>query len=408
MAILLQINVVANWGSTGRIVEEIGKQAIKEGWKSYIAYGRGKPKSASELIRIGDDLDMYCHIFQSRLFDNHGLASANTTRHLIRQIENISPTIIHLHNIHGYYINYKVLFEYLAHINTPVIWTLHDCWPITGHCAYFTYVKCNKWMNECSRCPQIESYPKTLFYDRSQRNYEDKKYFFSSLKNLTLVPVSDWLADLLSKSFLSKYPIQRIYNGVDLDVFSLHNKESDNIKKRLNITNRYMLLGVASVWERRKGLDDFILLRKILSDKFVIVLIGLNTKQIKSLPQGIIGITRTDNVAELAKYYAAADVFVNPTWEDNFPTTNLEALACGTPVVTYHTGGSIEAIDEKTGIIVPTGDIYSLKEAVTIICRNKNHIYTPQLCRSRSVLLYNKNDRYSEYINLYKKLISRG
>ena len=404
MPILFQINVVANWGSTGRIAEEIGQLAMANGWESYIAYGRGTPKSQSKLIRIGNDWDMYSHAIQTRLFDNHGLASKKTTLHLIEQIRKINPSLIHLHNIHGYFLNYKLLFQYLSNSNIPVVWTLHDCWPITGHCAYFMYVKCNRWINGCYKCPQISSYPQSLFHDRSRNNYKDKKLAFNSLKRMTLVPVSDWLANLLKKSFLQKYPIRKIYNGIDLNVFNPQNKENVRIREQLNITTQYMLLGVASVWDQRKGLNDFTLLREKLSDKYAIVLVGLTDKQIKKLPQGIIGVARTNSVNELAAYYTAADIFINPTWEDNFPTTNLEALACGTPVISYRTGGSVEAIDTDTGITVPPGDIQSLKEAIKTIC-GKNETYTKELCRNRAIRHYNKYERYAEYINLYHELL---
>ena len=401
---LLQINVVVNWGSTGRIAEEIGQLAMTHGWESYIAYGRGKPKSKSKLIRIGSDWDMYLHGVESRLLDNHGLASRMATHRLIKQIEMIAPDIIHLHNIHGYFLNYKILFAYLSQSRIPVIWTLHDCWAFTGHCSYFTYVNCTKWVEGCFSCSQIKTYPCSLFRDRSRKNYQDKKQTFTILSDAVIVPVSDWLMKLVKQSFLKNYPIQRIYNGVDLKAFMCL-QESINMKNLLGNSFEYMLLGVASVWNSRKGLSDFISLRKRLSDKYMIVLIGLNKEQIEKLPKGIIGISRTNSVKELAKYYSAADVFVNPTWEDNFPTTNLEALACGTPVITYRTGGSIEAIDEYTGIIVEPGDIQMLSNAVEQICEKKRVLFTREQCRRRAVDLYDKNERYWEYLSLYDSLL---
>lgn len=226
MPTLFQINVVANWGSTGRIAEEIGQMAIKCGWKSYIAYGRGKPKSQSKLIRIGNEVDMYRHALISRLLDNHGLNSNKATRKLIDRIRDIKPDIVHLHNIHGYFLNYALLFDFLKDAGIPIVWTLHDCWSFTGHCAHFTFAKCDKWINGCYSCPQINTYPTSFFRDRSKQNYEDKRKSFTSVPNLTLVPVSDWLAGLLKKSFLKEYTIHRIYNGVDLNKFLILRKHT--------------------------------------------------------------------------------------------------------------------------------------------------------------------------------------
>lgn len=397
---LLQINVTANWGSTGRIAEEIGLLAISQGWDSYIAYGRGVPVSCSNLLRIGNDRDMRLHAVQSRLLDNHGLASKNATRQFVKQIEKIKPNIIHLHNIHGYYLNYPILFEYLACINIPIVWTLHDCWLYTGHCAHYSAIKCYRWKNSCYDCPQRKSYPTSLLMERSAKNFSAKKTAFTSLRNLTLIPVSNWLADDVKQSFLNNYQMKVIHNGIDIHTFTLHNIQ----KSVLNLENKFLVIGVASVWSARKGLEDFIRLRNILSNDFQIVLIGLTDKQIKALPKGIIGINRTNSVEELADYYSVADVFVNPTWEDNFPTTNIEALACGTPVITYRTGGSVEAISSETGMIVEQGDLEGLSNAVQYICKKGKDTYQTA-CRERAVKYFNKNDRYQEYMDLYNQLL---
>lgn len=220
MPTLLQINVVVNWGSTGRIAEEIGQVAMAAGWRSVIAYGRGNPTSKSELIRIGSNMDMYLHGIESRLFDNHGLASRKATRVFIEQIKALKPDVIHLHNIHGYYINYKLLFNYLAESKIPVVWTLHDCWSFTGHCAYFTFAKCDKWKTECYNCKLKKSYPFSLLFDCSKSNYVEKKQCFTTIGNLTMVPVSEWLAGLVKHSFFKGKRIECIHNGVDTHVFA--------------------------------------------------------------------------------------------------------------------------------------------------------------------------------------------
>lgn len=403
MPILLQINSVVNSGSTGRIAEEIGKLAIVNGWESNIAFGRNVSTSKSKLIKIGCSWDAFIHGALTRLFDIHGLASMRATRRLLNRIEEIKPDIIHLHNIHGYYLNYPILFKYLLSIDIPVIWTFHDCWPITGHCAYFDRVGCIKWQNGCSSCPQKNTYPKSLLFDRSKMNYLDKQDAFNSLNNLTLVPVSDWLSDILKSSFLKKHPINRIYNGVDTSIFKPVGGLNISINGQIN--NRFTILGVASPWSSRKGLDDFIkLYKKLDQDKYCIILVGLSDNQKKTLPAGIIGLTRTENVQELAQIYSAADVFVNPTYEDNFPTTNIEALACGTPIITYRTGGSPEAVTPDTGFVVEQGSLEGLLEAISIIIKKGKLAYT-DACRQRALDNFKKEDRYKEYIDLYNQLL---
>lgn len=399
---VLQINSTLNWGSTGRIAEEIGQALIFEGAISYIAYGRYANKSQSKSIKIGDKWNVYLHVLQTRLFDRHGLVSKKATRQLIKQIKEINPDIIHLHNIHGYYLNYSILFDYLAFSNIPIVWTLHDCWPFTGHCSYFSFVKCEQWKTDCNHCIQKNDYPSSFLFDNSKNNFYKKMASFTSVENLTVVPVSKWLRSLVTESFLKKYPINVIHNGIDINVF--HPLESSQLY--YTSKNKFVILGVASIWEKRKGLDDFIQLQKLLSQDYSIILIGLTRTQIKQLPQGITGIERTNSVQELASYYSSADVFFNPTWEDNFPTTNLEALACGTPVITYRTGGSPEAIDEKTGFVVEQGDLEGAVRAMKQIKSVGKAAYT-QACRERAVKNFNKNDRYAEYLQLYNEILNR-
>lgn len=392
---LLQVNVTANWGSTGKIAELIGQKAIEAAWESWIAYGRGKPQSRSKLIRIGNDLDMRLHGVQSRLLDNHGLASKQATKDFIEKVKEIKPDIIHLHNIHGYYLNYKILFDYLKEWGGPVVWTLHDCWPFTGHCAYYDYAKCDKWKIQCHDCPQLKSYPSSVWRDRSQLNYIDKKSSFLGMPDLTLVPVSDWLKGEVGNSFLNDYPAQTIHNGIDINVF-----RPKLVKKE---EGQFVILGVASVWDQRKGLDQFLEIRKHLPDNYHIVLVGLNQQQISSLPQGITGIRRTDNVEQLVDLYNMADVYANPTLEDNFPTTNIEALASGTPVLTYNTGGSPEAIDCQTGAIVPYANPEAMAKSIVDVCEQKS--INRLNCRDRAVRLFDSANVYPQYINLYNSLL---
>ena len=401
---LLQINSVINFGSTGRIAEEIGQLAITLGWESYIAYGRNDRASQSKKIRIGTEWDLKIHGLKTRLFDRHGFGSTKATKKLIIEIEKLKPEIIHLHNIHGYYINIELLFNYLSQTTIPIVWTFHDCWPITGHCVYFDFVGCKKWKEHCDKCPQKNTYPSSVFRDNSFYNYDIKKKLFNSVSSLTLVPVSDWLADIIKESFFRKYPVEVIHNGVDTSIFRSSNV--DKVKNKYDLANKFVILGVASVWDSRKGLNDFLELNTRLMSNEVIILIGLTLKQKKSLPNNIIGIERTENISELVEFYSTADVFVNPTWEDNFPTTNIEALACGTPVITYNTGGSPEAISKETGFSITKGSLNELREKLDTIKMNGKSHYK-EACRKRAMDNFNKNERYQEYIDLYQSLVKR-
>jgi glycosyltransferase involved in cell wall biosynthesis len=399
---LLQINSVVHFGSTGRIAEEIGQTAIAAGWKSFIAYGRNDRPSQSELIKIGNDWDIKMHGFQTRMFDRHGLGSKSATKELIGKIKEISPDIIHLHNIHGYYVNIEILFNYLQIINIPVVWTFHDCWPITGHCSYFTFVGCEKWKKKCYDCPQITSYPASWLVDRSEKNFQLKNELFTSLPNLTLVPVSNWLSGILKESYLKNYPIKLIHNGINTDVFNP--SFSSDFRTKHSLENKFILLGVASVWSPRKGLKDFIELSKHLNSDYQIVLVGLSRKQIEHLPENILGIERTESVVELANMYSEADIVLNLSYEETFGLTTVEGFACGTPSIVYNATASPELIDESTGLVVEPGDINELMEAIIQIKENGKQFYS-EACVNRAHRLYKKEDRYQDYIELYNSLL---
>jgi putative colanic acid biosynthesis glycosyltransferase len=332
---VLQINSSLNWGSVGRIASEIGDILISQNHMSCIAYGRNRRESASLAISIGGKCEYISHLINTRLFDNHGFNSGKATLKFIEELNRIDPDLVHLHNIHGYYIHVGFLFEYLKKKGTPVVWTFHDCWPFTGHCSYFDRYNCLKWQSECNHCPNKHGYPESWLMDRSRTNYYKKRDLFTGLNNLTLVSPSHWLESHLKNSFLQQYPIMVIHNGVDIQKFKP--VQSRIAREKYEIKGKYFILGVANTWDERKGLADFIQLRAHLNSDFEIMLVGLSSEQINSLPEGVKGLTRTQNIDELASLYSAADVFVNPTYVDNFPTVNLESLACGTPVVTYNT-----------------------------------------------------------------------
>lgn len=385
---LLQINVTANWGSTGKIAESIGACAIKKGWESYIAYGRYYNESQSQLLRIGSSLDTYWHYGVQRIFDNEGLCSKRATRQLIAEIKRIAPDIIQLHNIHDHYLNYQVLFEYLNATSIKVVWTFHDCWAFTGHCFHFVHSSCEKWKTGCSNCPQ-----RNKLRDNSDYNYKLKRSLFTDNKHLTIVPVSQWMADFVQESFFRNNRICVIRNGVDLNIF---------MPKKSLVSKNYKVLAVSNVWHQSKGLYDVIKLRKLLPQEFDLTIVGLSEAQLKTLPTGIKGIQRTQDIEELVRLYSESDVLINPTYADTFPTVNIESLACGTPVITYKTGGSPEAIDKKTGVVVPQGDVKALADA---ILRMKEHSLSSVDCRRRAEALFNKDDRYEDYVKLYESLL---
>ena len=398
---LLQINSVVNSGSTGRIAEEIGQTAIAAGWESYIAYGRNNRPSQSKLIKIGSDWDIRRHGFETRLFDNHGLASKAATREFVQQVKKIKPDIIHLHNIHGYYMNIEILFQYLKDANVPVIWTFHDCWPITGHCSYFSYAECEKWKTKCFACPQKNDYPTSWIIDRSKKNFLLKRNLFTSLPNLILVPVSKWLAEILAESFLKDYPVKVINNGVNTEIFTPSTYSEFRVKNRL--VNKFVVLGVASVWSPRKGLRDFIALSKLLTSDYQIVLIGLSKKHVKQLPNNILGVERTENIEALVEIYSSADVVMNISYEETFGMTTVEGYACGTPGIVYNTTASPELVDDSTGLKVEPGDIEGLLKAIKQIKEKGKQFYS-EACLNRARLFYRKEDRYREYIDLYEDL----
>jgi len=400
---VLQINATVNTGSTGRIAEDIGKVLIHNGHESYIAYGRGNRTSESTLIKIGSDLDVYSHGLKTLLTDRHGFGSKKSTLKLIEQIEQIKPDVIGLHNLHGYYINIEILFNFLAISNIPVLWTLFDCWAFTGHCTYFDDINCIKWQTHCEKCPKYKNYPSS-WLDNSFKNFEDKKELFTKIQNLEIVTHSNWLCGLVKKSYLQNFKVHVTTSAINLNLFK---ETASTLRQQYGFENKKILLGCASIWSNRKGYEDFLKLNTIIDTlAYQIVLIGLNDKEIKNLPINILGIKRTESTPELAQWYSIADVFINPTSQDNFPTTNLESLACGTPVITYNTGGSPESIDTETGVVVEKGNVEGLLNAIEVISK-KNRPILSENCRKRAELLFNDETRFLDYLNIFKVMTQK-
>lgn len=362
---VLFINSVCGIGSTGRICGELAERFAAEGHEVKIAYGRMDevPERYEKFaVRIGNDWDMRLHGLKTRLLDGHGFGSKGATRRFLAWAEDFAPDMLWLHNIHGYYINIELLFNWIKrHPAMQVRWTLHDCWAFTGHCANFTFCGCEKWRTECEKCPQRKRYPASMLLDRSRRNYARKKAAFTGVRNLTIITPSEWLAELVRQSFLHEYPVEVCYNRIDETVFK---PTESNFRERHGLRGKKIVLGVASTWDARKGLDAFVQLAGRLAEDHAIVLVGLSAKQARAMPPRILALPRTNSAGDLAAIYTAADVFVNPTREDNYPTVNLEAQACGTRVVTYDTGGCRETLWRNDSCVVKTGDLDALIKAI--------------------------------------------
>lgn len=360
---ILMINSVCGIRSTGRICTDMAKEYEKKGNIVKIAYGReGVPKQFQKnAVRIGNDFDVKFNVLRTRVFDDEGFTAAKQTEKFLKWAEEYNPDILWLHNLHGYYINIELLFNWIkSRPNMEVNWFLHDCWAFTGHCAYFSMIKCDKWKSQCSNCIQKREYPSSFIKDNCKNNYLKKKKIFTGVDNLTIYTPSKWLADLVKQSFLHDYPVKVKYNTIDKNIFK---PTPSNFREYHRLENKKIILGVASIWHKRKGLDDFIQLSEMLDSSYVIVLVGLTEKQIRKLPKNIIGLVRTNNVEELAKIYSAADIFVNPSKEETFGMTTLEALYCGTDAIVYKDTACEEVVNMYGGVAVKQS-VKAIKEQI--------------------------------------------
>lgn len=400
---IVQINGGAK-GSTGKIMMGIAEVARAQGHEVMCASPiTTTNRDAGEdcgYYRIGTFNSRRVSVALSRITGFNGCFAWIETRKLLKKIDEFKPDVIHLHNLHDSYINLPMLFSYIKKHNVPTVWTLHDCWSFTGQCPHFTMVKCDKWKTGCHNCPQYKEYPASL-YDNTKKMWQLKKKWFTGVKNMTIVTPSRWLARLAQESYLKEYSIQVINNGIDLNVFK---PTQSNFRERYEIpAEKHIILGVSFAWGYRKGLDCFVEMAEKLGEQYQIVLVGTDDEIDRNLPHNIISIHRTQNQKELAEVYSAADVFVMPTREENYPTVNMEAIACGTPVVTFDTGGSPEMLDDKTGIVVEANDIEATKKAIKDICEKKK-------CNDEEyIVAYSKNfdmkKRFAEYIELYANVL---
>lgn len=392
---VVQINTTCGVGSTGKIAVSISELLTERNIENYILYSTdtsGYPLG----IPCGGHFERKVQAFKSHVLGNYGFNSKTETMRMIRELDRIAPTVVLLHNIHGHDCSLELLFTYFRQKGIKLFWTFHDCWAFTGYCTHFTYVKCSRWKSGCGNCPQRKQ--ASWFFDRSAELYQKKKSLFSGL-DLTIITPSQWLADLVKESFLKEYLVKVIHNGIDLSVFKP--TPSDFRKLHHIDAEKMMLLGVAFGWGARKGLDVFIeLSRRLDPEKYQIVLVGTDEQVDHQLPANIISIHRTQNQVELAQIYTAADVFVNPTREEVLGLVNIEANGCGTPVITFNTGGSPECIDEKSGVVVPYGNIDAMEESIEYVCNNCTFSQEDCIAKAASFGLRRKYVEYLTYMNL--------
>lgn len=396
---VLQINITCNKGSTGKIAKGINETLIKHGHEGIIAYGYGRSEYEHS-FKFGGKINYYYHNIMSRIFGHEGFYSKLATKRFIKWIDTYTPDIIHLHNIHGHYVNIQLLFNYIKNKKIPIVWTLHDCWPITGKCVYFNMIQCMKWKLECNKCPLLDKYPSSLF-DSSKQDFLRKKKLFSNIESMKLITPSYWLKDLVRYSHINKYPIDIINNTIDIEIFKPRMMSDENLKKKLN--RKFVALAVAALWDERKGFGDLLKLTKITQEScdIIFIIVGLSNKQIKLLPKNTIGINKTENQIKLAELYSRADVFINPTYEDNYPTVNLEALACGTPIITYDTGGSGEIVNKfDFGFIIEKGNVSEIINKINLI-KNGERKFEKKI----DTKLLSQSENNLSYLEIYKNSI---
>lgn len=397
---VLQINAVSGIRSTGRITVEITEYLNNNGHKGYIAYSDGIPYEKG--YKIGSKIEIKLHGLFSRIFGTQAYFSRYETKKLLKYIEKIKPDIIHLHNLHGNYINLELLLKYIAAHDIPTVLTLHDCWFYTGKCTHYTIDNCYKWKTECGNCPRLKKDNKSWFLDRTKKMYKDKKEWFSNIPRLAVIGVSDWITNEANQSFLSSAKvITRIYNWIDFEMFKP--VMTDGLRKHLHLENKFIILGVASGWSDAKGLDKFIELAKNIPDDMVILLVGSMRKNV-DLPKNIIHINETHDVNELVEYYSMADVFINLSLEESFGKVTAEALACGTPVILIDSTANPELVGEGCGYIVKGQNLDEILNYIKIV-QNKSKLHYSKNCIKYARNNFSKNDRIYEYLELYKKIM---
>lgn len=401
---LLQFNTTINCGSTGRLAEDLGQVAMKAGWESYIAYGRDSRPSQSHAIKIGNKLTVFTHVLKTRLFDRHCFGSYFATKKLIRKIDEIKPDVIQFQNIHGYYVNLEVLLSYIAEKNIPLIWSLHDCWSMTGHCSHFVSVGCEKWKTECYNCPLTKRYPNSWGIDASRRNYRDKKRLTNAVPSLTIVSGSEWLGNIAKESFNKNRDIRVIPDGIDTTIYSPKSNGKE-LRIKLGLEGKFVIMVSGTVWLDYKGIPDYERLRKKLPEDVAIMFVGLSDEDMKIVPKGIIGIKRTKTQEELAEYYSMADCVMSLSRMESFGLTPVEGFACGTPAIVYDSTSLPELITPETGFVAKLGDVDDVVEKVIKLKEFGKLKYT-EACRKLAVEKYSREVCFGKYLELYNELLA--
>ncbi len=394
---VFQINTVYGIGSTGRIVEQLKHMIEMQGDECMAAYGRGETNE-NNTFKVGTKIDLYVHAFMTRLTDKAGFYSKKQTKKMVQKIIEFNPDVIHLHNLHGYYLNLEFLFEFLKEYDKPVLWTLHDCWAYTGHCAHYTATGCYRWKHKCEHCSQLRTYPTSILVDNSLNNYLKKKELFCSINDMHIITPSNWLKEEVRQSFLNKYDVNCIYNGIDLEVFK---PTYSQFREEYNIKNEKIILGVASVWTKQKRLQDFVSLAEVLPKEYKIVLVGVSKKQAKTMPDGVLCIEKTESTKKLAEIYTTADIYFNASLEETMGLTTVEAMACGTPVIVVNSTASPELVGEGCGYIVKSTDI---NEVLKIIRTFKKTEEMSQKC-IKWASEFDKKKKIAEYLDLYRRCL---
>ena len=407
---LVEINTVVN-NSTGRIMHDIQREADISGMETLAIVGRRHVYTDVPCVKFGNALSFWIHVIWTTLTDRHGLEpllSVIYTRKMVRRIREANPDIIHLHNIHGYYLHYPTLMKYLAYeYKGKIIWTFHDLWPITGHCPHYVAIDCRKWMTGCNHCPNKKRYPVSLGLDGSRKNYEIKQKLFTSLSNLTITVPSEWMASQVKQSFMGKYPVEVIHNGIDTEVFDYNRlavdsyTESSRCVGKTSWSDKKILLSVASIWDERKGLKDLVALSDKLSDDYVMVIVGLSKHQISRLPKGVIGITRTENIEELVSLYSRAHIFINPSLEESFSLVTVEALSCGCPCIVLDTSAVAELVNDDNGVVLHS---HKPEDYLDVIKSIENRRYSRESVRA-TALKYDNKYMLEGYMRLYGEVL---
>ncbi len=399
---ILEINTVCGIKSTGRIASDIAELLLAQGDDCRIAYGSERVPPAMEdiAVKLGSQLEIKLHSALIRFLDGEGRGSQLATLRLLRLIRDYRPDVIHLHNIHGAYLNVPILFHYLKRADLPVVWTLHDCWSFTGHCAYYDFANCQQWKTVCTQCLQTRSYPECYGFSRAKANHQMKKKAFLGVRQMVLAPCSHWLADEVAQSFLGDYPIRPTPNGVDLQIFT---PTASKLREEHGLLDKRVVLAVAAQWDERKGFSALLKCAALLPQDYRVVVVGLDPQRCESLPKNMLGIPHTDSVKQLVQWYSAADVLADPTYEDNMPMVLLEALACGTPIAVFRTGGCVECVDESCGLVVDKGDVQGLTKAITTLAPKKQEMTSACLQFAQR---FDKKKCYQRYLELYKELVN--